>query len=545
MVPWQDRAAAKRAQLHASIPSAWLLPASTLAAPPSDVRSIPRSSGILSELELKITEEDNAAVILEKIRSREWSSEQVTLAFCKRAAIAQQLTCCLTEILFDRALKRAKELDEHLETTGEVVGPLHGLPVSLKEQFDIEGVESTMGFVSRIGHNSSSSAVLVSLLESLGAIPHCRTNIPQTLLSDESTNNVFGRTLNPSNTSLTAGGSSGGEAALLAMRGSPLGVGTDLGGSIRKPASFTGLYSLRPTSRRLPYAGASNIFAGAEALESVLGPMANSLESLEVFMKAVVGAKPWEWDSRVIEREWKEQEEEGRKCFAIMRWDGLVRCHPPIERALDEVTEALRKAGHEVVDWEPLDHAGAQEIVSKIFDSDGGEDVKQWLGDSGEPIMPQVFTSQHPAMSAHESWQLNKKRDEYRQLFLKTWLATATSTQTGRPIDAIICATAPHLAAPHLESPRPGGLITYTTVWSLLDLPCYTFPVGVVDEQKDPQPLAGAYTPVSEVDKENWEGYSPELYKNAPVVLQVINPRRFREDELLGLGGDIEKALGR
>lgn len=91
MTSWQDRAAAKRAQLHASIPSDWLLPASVLAAPPSDVRSIPRSSGLLTDLELQITEEDNAGVILEKIRSREWSSEQVTLAFCKRAAIAQQL----------------------------------------------------------------------------------------------------------------------------------------------------------------------------------------------------------------------------------------------------------------------------------------------------------------------------------------------------------------------------------------------------------------------------------------------------------------------
>lgn len=124
-------------------------------------------------------------------------------------------------------------------------------------------------------------------------------------------------------------------------------MGTDLGGSIRKPASFTGLHSLRPTSRRLPYAGASNIFSGAEALESVLGPMANSLESLEVFMSAVVEARPWEWDSRVVEREWKEVKEVGKKCFAVMRWDGLVRCHPPIERALDEVTAALRKDGHE------------------------------------------------------------------------------------------------------------------------------------------------------------------------------------------------------
>jgi amidase len=91
MASWQERAADKRAQLQASIPSAWLLPASTLAAPPSDVRSIPRSSGILTQLELQITEEDDAGMILYKICSREWSSEQVTLAFCKRAAIAQQL----------------------------------------------------------------------------------------------------------------------------------------------------------------------------------------------------------------------------------------------------------------------------------------------------------------------------------------------------------------------------------------------------------------------------------------------------------------------
>lgn len=91
MSTWKERAAVKRAQLDASIPSAWRLPPSVLANLPSDVRSIPRSSGILTQLELDITEEDNAAVILENLRARAWSSEQVTVAFCKRAAIAQQL----------------------------------------------------------------------------------------------------------------------------------------------------------------------------------------------------------------------------------------------------------------------------------------------------------------------------------------------------------------------------------------------------------------------------------------------------------------------
>ncbi|GAA5867560.1 hypothetical protein JCM1840_002551 [Sporobolomyces johnsonii] len=549
---WQARAVAKREAEAALIPSAWRLSRTALASSlPLDVRDVPRTSGILIERELAITEETDARVILANLRDGIWTATELATAFCKRAAIAQQLTSCLTEVLFNRALARAAELDAHVANTGKVVGPLHGLPISLKEQFDIEGVESTMGYVSRIGHVSKESAVLVEMLESLGAIIHCRTNIPQTLLCDESINHIFGRVLNPCNTSLTAGGSSGGEAALLALRGSPLGIGTDLGGSVRKPAAFCGLYSLRPTSRRLPYHGASNTFEGAEALEGVVGPMANSLESLRVLMEAVVGGKPWEWDAKCVEREWDEERARGagggKKCFAVMWSDGLVRPQPPIERGMRETVEKLRAAGHEVVEWKPLDHAGAQDIVSRIFDSDGGEDVRRRIGDSGEPVLPRVFVSQHSAMSVHESWQLNKRRDAYRQRFLRTYLATQhrPNAQTSRPIDAILCPMCPHLAAPHLETPRSAGLITYTTVWSLLDLPCYTFPVGAVDPEKDPRPVAGEFEPLSETDRDNWEGYSPELYQHAPIVLQLVSPRRFREDELLGLGEVIERALGR
>ncbi|GAA5854137.1 hypothetical protein JCM9279_002846 [Rhodotorula babjevae] len=549
---WQTKAADKRAAQLALIPPAWRLPSSTLASLPLDVRDLVRSSRILTDVEHDITDEFDAQSILDKLAHGEWTATAVATAFCKRAALAHQLTNCLTEPLFDRALARAADLDAHFAATGEVVGPLHGLPISLKEQFDIEGVESTMGFVSRIGHVSTDSAALVKMLESLGAVIHCRTNIPQALLSDESINNVFGRVLNPLNTSLTAGGSSGGEAALLALRGSPLGIGTDLGGSIRKPASFCGLYALRPTARRMPYAGASNVFAGAEALESVVGPMATSRESLRVLMRAVIGARPWEYDAKVVERAWDDElaraeGDEGKKCFAFMWSDGLVRPVPPLERGMRELAGKLRSAGHEVVDWEPLDHAGAQDIVSRIFDADGGDDVRRWIGDSGEPLLPQVFASQHPAMSVHESWQLNKRRDAYRQRFLSAYLSTRTrpGAQTDRPIDAIVCPMCPHLAAPHLDSPRPAGLITYTTVWSLLDLPCYTVPIGAVDPILDAKPPPGAHALQSETDRLNWESYSPEASANAPIVLQVVSPRRFREDELLGLGEVIERALGR
>lgn len=157
---WQQKAAAKRAASLNQIPNDWRLPD---APRPKDVRSIPATCGILTPRELIITEEDEADVLLKRIAAAEWSAEEVALAYCKRAAIAQQLvrsprfaqkfltvmrlfqTTCITEPLFDRALSRARGLDTHLRTTGAVIGPLHGLPVSLKEQFDIEGVESTMG----------------------------------------------------------------------------------------------------------------------------------------------------------------------------------------------------------------------------------------------------------------------------------------------------------------------------------------------------------------------------------------------------------------
>ncbi|GAA5892015.1 hypothetical protein JCM8208_002971, partial [Rhodotorula glutinis] len=241
-------------------------------------------------------------------------------------------------------------------------------------------------------------------------------------------------------------------------------------------------------------------------------------------------------------------EEPAQTLVACIKSDELERTRQRAQEAAQQeapVVRVVRRPG--LVDWKPLDHAGAQDIVSRIFDADGGEDVRRWIGDSGEPLLPQVFASQYPAMSVHESWQLNKRRDAYRQRFLSTYLATSTrpNAQTDRPIDAIVCPMCPHLAAPHLDSPRPAGLITYTTVWSLLDLPCYTVPVGVVDPVLDAKPPPGAHAPQSETDRLNWDSYSPEASANAPIVLQVVSPWRFREDELLGLGEVIERALGR
>jgi amidase len=106
----------------------------------------------------------------------------VTTAYYKRAIVAQQVVNCLTEIFVDQALARAAKLDAHLKETGKVVGPLHGLPISLKDQLCMKGLETTMGYVSWIGKYSEHDAVLVEILYELGAVPFVRTNVPQTLM---------------------------------------------------------------------------------------------------------------------------------------------------------------------------------------------------------------------------------------------------------------------------------------------------------------------------------------------------------------------------
>lgn len=139
----------RAAQLNA-IPPSWRLPSTILTPPLPNTLETIRSCGLLSAEELEWTETNDVTNLLSRLASREVSSVQLTTAFCKRAAIAQQMTKCLTEIFFDRALARAKELDDQYEKTGILTGPLHGLPVSIKDRFDVEGMDTTVGMLSQL-----------------------------------------------------------------------------------------------------------------------------------------------------------------------------------------------------------------------------------------------------------------------------------------------------------------------------------------------------------------------------------------------------------
>lgn len=265
-------------------------------------------------------------------------------------------------------MEDAKRLDAYFAENKKPIGPLHGLPVSLKDQFHVKGVETTMGYVGWIGTFQGNKddprrgvfeSELVRELRALGAVLYCKTSVPMTLMAGETTNNIIQYTWNPKNRLLSCGGSSGGEGALIALKGSPGGFGTDIGGSIRIPAAFNGLYGIRPSSGRIPYEGAANSMDGQNTILSVIGPIAATAGSLKLLFKAVLSQQPWYHDPLVVELPWRDEIEQGtlalikesaaspgKLAFAIMRHDGMVRPHPPVARGVEIVVRTLKRLGH-------------------------------------------------------------------------------------------------------------------------------------------------------------------------------------------------------
>ncbi|KAJ5150298.1 Amidase [Penicillium atrosanguineum] len=193
---WEVLVQIKQADAAAKIPTSWRLPTEYTSISETtgrNVLDVPRRCGLLTPNQLEITENYDATSLLEKISHRELSAYEVTEAFCIRAAIAQQVTRCLTETFFDLALRRAKELDRHLQETGHLVGPLHGLPISFKDCFNIEGVHTTIGFTSFIKNDPvKSNSALVEIILALGGIPYVKTNIPQTMMTSSGRRGMAG-----------------------------------------------------------------------------------------------------------------------------------------------------------------------------------------------------------------------------------------------------------------------------------------------------------------------------------------------------------------
>jgi amidase len=358
---WEEKAAQKRTSIYNLIPAEWRLPEAIINNPPKNSTIVPSQCGILSQLDLEITGIDDIQELADRIANGKYSAVQVTEAYCKRAAIAHQLVNCLAEVCFTQALERARYLDDYYKSTGgKTTGPLHGIPFSLKDQFNIKGVETAMGYIGYLGDISQHNSMIVDTILSLGAIVYVKTAVPQTLMFGETRSNLLGITVNPLNRTLSCGGSSGGEGSLIAMKGSICGLGTDIGGSIRFPSALNGIYGLRPSAGRVSYGRVKTSMNGQESVSSVIGPMTRSLSNIRLFLQSTLATKPWLVDPKVHNIPWREDLfEEGQMnklCFGVIQFDQLVHLTPPVQRAIKMSINALQIAGHQVIEWDTTDH---------------------------------------------------------------------------------------------------------------------------------------------------------------------------------------------
>ena len=490
-VSWKDKAAAKLAAVRGKIPQEWLLSPEYLNGDESSahgVLDIPRQCGILTAAELDITERYSAVTLARAVQNGQIKAADVATAFCKRAAIAKQLTNCLTETMFDDALKRGRFLDDYLAEHKKPVGPLHGVPVSVKESFHYPGVQSSLGFVSFLDKDPDrDSAALVEIILELGAILYCKTNVPQTLMTAESQNNVFGRVLNPHKLKLGAGGSSGGEGALVAFRGSILGVGTDIGGSIRIPSLCNGTYGFKPSSWRIPYGGqTAPVKIGSPGFPPVAGPLANSFEDLQFFMRHVIDAKPWNRDFMALSIPWRSSvadEQNPSIRIGYLAQDPRYPVHPPVARALTEAVAKLKSAGFAV---DPLDNFPSIEtsiqLATDYYSLDNTKTFKKFIDDSGEPMIPSLTkhywtVNKKEQFSLEEVFDLNVAAGGYAAAWNSVWV--------DNQLDVILCPSAQTTAVVHDDF----GVPIYTAVWNLLEYPAIVLPVGKVSSIK----LGGAF----------------------------------------------------
>lgn len=311
----------------------------------------------------------SAARLAALIRERAVSPVEVLAAHLDRIERFNPALNAIVTLAPD-AQKRAAEAAAAI-IRGDAVGPLHGVPVTIKDTIETGGLRTTSGSVLRRRHTPGADAPAVARLKAAGAIILGKTNVPEMALPYESDNPVFGRTNNPHDLARTPGGSSGGCAAAISACLSPGGLGSDLSGSIRVPAHFCGIAGLKPTTGRVPAAGHFPPTEGPFSLGAVLGPMARRVEDLSLLFKALTGAGAADSPlPALVERD--------RLRARLRGWgaawyadDGIVPVTPETRQAVRAAAQALADAGLAVREERPPGIERASGLWTPLFSRAG------------------------------------------------------------------------------------------------------------------------------------------------------------------------------
>lgn len=477
--------------------------------------------------ELRITA-SSATDLVKKIKEGKLTAVQVFRAFGKTATAAHQLTNCAMELFLEDGLKRARELDEYYAKTGKTVGPLHGLPVSLKEHYNFEGRVTHGSYVGKLDNVTPEHSTIVRDLYNQGAVFYVRTTEPQMLMHLCSHNNITGKCRNPCNTSLTPGGSSSGEGVMAAMNGSAFGIGSDIGGSIRGPAAFCGAWGLRPSTKRISLTGVAGPYddQSPDIVYPTLGPLGRSADDLALCMKTLIDQKPWEEDPLVLPIPWRDvpAPDPTRLRIAICYDDGVVKPTPPVLRALKTAEKRLKRAGVDVVEWKAVDVEKLVYTCYAAYNYDQNHGQKKRLALSGEPLVHLSiknleFGKGDGALTGVEIQRLISIRDEGRCKYM--------DLMNKMGIDYILTPTYVSVAA----KPEKITYWGYTCLWNILDFPNVVFPSGLSVSPEDK--VDKGFVPRSELEDYEYRLYTgPNDFINAPIGLQLTG-RRYTDESVV------------
>lgn len=439
------------------------------------------------------------------VRDKELSAVEVVEAHLRRIDEVNPKLNAVVHLSAERALSEARDADA-ATARGESSGPFHGVPMTVKDSHDAQGLVSTGGTKGREGFVPERDATTVARMRAAGAIVLGKTNTPELTLSFETDNLVYGRTNNPYDQDRTPGGSSGGAGAIIASGGSPLDLGTDTGGSIRVPAGFCGISGLKPTSGRVPRTGhiISHSLGAIDPLTTV-GPMARYVEDLVLAYPIIAGPDgvdpaivpmpvldPTDVDPRGLRVAW----------FADI---GEVASTPPVAAAVGSAADALTEAGAALNHHMP--DALLRSPGTTLLAADGGAGVRRLLDKAGTAEV-------HPWVRRFSEGAAALTTDRYTALLEEVDAFRSDMLGLMEDYDAILCPVRPFPAVPHGESvtPERSPGNTFTSAFNLTGWP------GAVVRA----------------------GTSPE---GLPIGVQIV-ARPWREDVSLALAAVVESALG-
>ncbi|XP_033730511.1 fatty-acid amide hydrolase 1-like [Pecten maximus] len=492
------------------------------------------------------------------LQSGKLKAMDVLLAYQRKAIQENDKLNFITEPIFE-----AVELAESRDTQKENKKLLHGIPVSVKENYYFKGQDATVGVASLIGQPAPDDAVLIQVLKEQGAIPFVRTNVPQTMLSFDCSNPIYGKTLNPHDSSRTPGGSSGGEAAILASGASILGLGSDIAGSIRIPCHFCGVTGLKPTYGRLSTKGMRSLTKPQNIVLGTGGPMARDVDGVVLLMRAILTPLHFKLDPSIPPIPFQEKEFTDTRRLRIGYYTshGYLDPVPSCRRAVLITKEALKRRGHTVVEFAP---PRIPQVISKLYmklmNGDGGQTIAEYMKDDvvdpsmkmmmfsiSQPIPvrqflaslagwlyndkmhAQLIRSMIGCRSVNEWWKLNSQVGQYREEFYDAW--------TRQKLDIVICPSFGFVAPPYgnLDKTFGGGM--YAPTYNFLNYPAGCLPV----------------TSVSASDVEDMKNYPQntlfektikkvtEGSEGLPVGVQVVG-QQWQEELVLRVMKEIEQS---